>query len=117
MRAMAMDTSYDMKRAGTAFSITFNAIYQALGPDCFRRSDGQKGRGGFLISVFEVLAVGLGSNIVRSKKPKPDIAKIKKAISQLWIDTVFENYSRSGRSATSRIPKLIPLGRSLFDVA
>lgn len=117
MRALATDSSFDMKKAGTAFRNTFDAIYQALGADCFRRSDGQKGRGGFLISVFEVLAVGLGSNIMHSRKPKPDIANIKKAISKLWKNTTFEKYSRSGRSATSRIPKLIPLGRSLFDVA
>lgn len=116
MRTMAMDQTYDMKRAGAFFSITFNAIYQALGPDCFRRSDGQKGRGGFLVSVFEVIAVGLGSNIVRSRKPKPDIAGIKEAIPKLWKDATFESYSRSGRSATSRIPKLIHLGRSLFDI-
>jgi len=116
MRAMAMDPKYDMKRAGSAFKMTFDALNEALGADCFRRSDGQKGRGGFLISVFEVVGVGLGSNIVRSKKPKPNIADIKKAISKLWNDPTFENYSRSGRSATSRIPKLIPLGRSLFDV-
>jgi len=116
MRAIAIDPTYDIKKAGNDFKITFDAIHEALGPDCFRRSEGQKGRGGFLISVFEVIAIGLGTNVSGTKKPKPDIAGIKKALSKLWSNPVFTNYSRSGRSATSRIPKLIPLGRNLFDV-
>ena len=110
MRIMAMDSNFNMGKAGTVFTKTFDSIYKALGSDCFRRSDGQKGRGGFLISVFEVVAIGLGSNMGRLKKPDPDIAGIKKAISRLWDDPIFENYSRSGRSATEPIPETHNIG-------
>ncbi len=63
MRSMARDPAYDFKRAEAVFRKTFDALYDSLGPECFIRQEGGRGRGGFLISVFEVLAVGLGWNV------------------------------------------------------
>jgi hypothetical protein len=71
--------------------------------------------GGFLISVFEVVAAGLGCRI-RTNPDRPiSRAKLKAAYAKLKDHPTFREYSKSGKSASSRMPKLVPLGRELFE--
>jgi hypothetical protein len=115
MRDLAADPSFDMNSEAELFRKTFTAVLDALGGNCFSRPGGGQGRGGFLISVFEVLAAGLGWRI--RSKPNAAIgrAKLKAAYVSLERNGRFREYSKSGRSASSRMPQLVPLGRELFD--
>jgi hypothetical protein len=115
MRELAADNTFDRHRESEFFRETFTALVDSLGPDCFARPGGGRGRGGFLISVFEVLAAGLGWRI-RSKPKKPVRAsRLKTAYASLVNNQRFREYSKSGKSASSRMPQLVPLGRDLFQ--
>ncbi|MGD0061293.1 MAG: DUF262 domain-containing protein [Verrucomicrobiia bacterium] len=114
MRAIATAKKFDMKAAKEVFDKTFTGLYKVLGSDCFARQDSGRGRGGFLISVFEVIAIGLGSYLWADPSLDVDSSKIKHVHKHLWDNADFKQYSKSGVSASSRIPRLIPLGRKLF---
>lgn len=111
MRQIAADRDFNLDYERSVFEKVFSTIKSALGFGCFRRPDSNRG---FLISVFEVVASGLGWQI-RSDPDRPiNVDSIKETYTDLFTNDVFREYSKSGRSATSRLPKLVPLGRSLF---
>lgn len=98
-----------------AFKETFRLLADELGDDAFRRYDVNKKRfaGGFLISAFEAVALGLGFNFhVTSKLSQVSLLKDK--VMKLWENPDFAENSGSGVRGSTRIPKIIPLGRSLF---
>ena len=117
MRSFATDPGFDKASIRLAFQSTFDSLLEAFGSDCFRRQDGGRGRGGFLISVFEVLGVGLGSRYLARPHHKVDTDQLRAIRDNLWDNQDFRQYSRSGVSASSRVPRLIPLGRQLFEAA
>jgi hypothetical protein len=116
MRALATDKTFDFQEQELVFDRTFETIHETIGEDAFRRQDGGRGRGGFLISIFEVLAIGLGANIAKTPAAPIDPNKLKAALKALWKEPDFRRYSASGVSASSRVPALIPLGRRLLDI-
>ena len=98
-----------------AFRVTFACLGEALGDQCFRKYDGVKKRylGGFLISAFEPIALGLGYNF-NHYSGGTGLQKIRSKGKKLWADQKFLGHSGSGVRASTRIPSNIPLGRSLF---
>jgi hypothetical protein len=114
------DKTFAKEREKGIFSKTFEVLDSALGDDCFRRYDPVSRRflGGFLISAFEVIAVGVGSNCDEWRKMDPAVAKeeIGKRARSVWSQADFQNYSGSGVRASSRIPVLVPLGKTLFRI-
>ena len=98
-----------------AFKFTFEKLAETLGDDSFRRFSMEKGRyaGGFLLSAFEAIAMGVGYNfeLYQGANPIPDIAATAKT---LWQNEDFDRYTGSGVRASSRVPVIIPLGRRLF---
>ena len=106
-KLLAEDKSFDYKKEETAFRETFTLLASTLEDDSFRRFDKKKGRfvGGFSVSAFEAVAIGMGYN------PKAAIANpsaIAEKIKQMWNANEFVNNSGSGVSASSRIPKIVP---------
>lgn len=114
MRLIVADQEFSRQMVQTVFERTFDSLLQIFGSDCFRRQDGGRGRGGFLISMFEVLAMGIGFNLLPNSDIVIDEDRVRAGLAQLWDNADFRQYSRSGVSASSRIPRLIPLGRQLF---
>ena len=106
-----------METETAAFRFTFSKLASALGEDSFRRYDFDKQRysGGFSISAFEPMAMGLGFHfeeyVVDSAPAVPDIAAVSK---ELWNDESFTTNSGSGVRASTRIRNNIPLGRAMF---
>ena len=98
-----------------AFKFTFEKLAQALEEQSFHRYDANKGKyvGGFSLSAFEALAIGLGFHFEKYVEGAvvPDIGEVSQ---QVWSDQIFQRYSGSGVRASSRIPAIIPLGRQLF---
>ena len=68
------------------------------------------------MSVFEVLAIGLGSNVVRNIDATIDTERLEAALEKVWEAREFKEYAKSGVTASRRLPRLVPLGRRLFDV-
>lgn len=99
-----------------AFRFTFGQFANSLADHSFHKYDHQKSKhlGGFSISAFEPMALGLGYNYEfyqDSGGQVPDIAEVSK---KLWKDGVFLRHSGNGVKASSRIPTNIPIGRKLF---
>ncbi len=111
------DKFHEFQKEGEeAFKFTFAKLAETLEDHSFHKYDAEKGkyRGGFLISLFEVIAGGLGYNFKKymDSAPLPDIESISK---NLWQDKEFVGNSGTGVRASSRIPATIPLGRKLFE--
>lgn len=113
-KELARDKSFDIYDADEAFRTTFSMLAATLGSDSFRRFDQAKDRflGGFSISAFEVVGLGVGYNY---KKLSGVAATIPERVKKVWSNPVFTENSGAGVSASRRIPKIIPLGREIFS--
>lgn len=111
---MAGDKAFDRQEEAAAFTTTFRALREVLGDDAFRRYDQSRKRfvGGFSVSAYEAVALGLGYNYKKAEAIKSSVsAKVK----SIWSDSEFYNNSGSGVRASSRVPKIVPYGRKLFS--
>jgi uncharacterized protein with ParB-like and HNH nuclease domain len=98
-----------------AFKRTFAHLAKSLGDRSFRKYDAKKARhyGGFLISAFEPIALGLGHNYEHYSSDV-DAEKIEEISKTLWVNAEFLKHSGMGVRASIRIPSNIPLGRRIF---
>lgn len=103
------------KREENAFRETFRLLAETMGDDAFHRFDQGKDRfmGGFSISAFEGVALGIGFHY--SEKGRLNgLKEIRSKVESLWTTKEFTENSGSGVRASTRIPKIVPLGRQLF---
>jgi Protein of unknown function DUF262 len=110
---IATDIKYDRAEEEQAFRSTFSILHEALASDAFRRYDPSRKRfvGGFLVSAFEAVGLGVGYNYkALLKKP----GRIRENAQKLWTDPEFVDNSGSGVRASTRLPKIVPYGRKLF---
>lgn len=115
MTDLASNRDFSTKETEDLFRKTFQILEHHLGSDAFRRFNVTKNKfeGGFLVSVYEVVALGIAFNIKNNTLCDPnDIINKAKSI---WTTQDFTNWSASGMTATRRLPKLIPFGRNLFS--
>jgi hypothetical protein len=112
---LAQSEGFDRDQEEAAFRFTFERLAAALEDSAFKRYDPNKDRflGGFLLSVYEVLALGLGANYeaYADGAPAPDILQVAR---ELWTDEEFNRRTGSGVRASSRLPHTIPIGRNYF---
>ena len=104
--------SFDIEEAETRFKGTFDVLAEAKGESSFRRFDGERHKGGFLLSPFEVIAYGIGFNW----PDVPNVDQISNNIERLYCVPEYQQSSGSGVRANLRLPKLIPLGREMFKI-
>ena len=112
-KALAKDKAFDMKTEEEAFRTTFGVLAESLGDDAFRRYERKQDRflGGFSISAFEAIALGVGYNY-RALAGRSDF--IIEQAKRVWQEKAFVNNSGAGIRAAGRIPHVVPLGRRLF---
>ncbi|HAG80941.1 MAG TPA: hypothetical protein DCL61_07150 [Cyanobacteria bacterium UBA12227] len=115
MLEAARNPDFNFDQEAEAFRATFRILNESIGADCFHRYDVQKQRflGGFLLSAFEAVALGVGYNyeaILEAKESFNILDRIKK----LWGDKEFLKRIGSGKTASLRMPRIVPLGRELF---
>jgi len=113
MREIALNKNLDYSHIEKAFDVTFNILNQAMGDNSFKRYKLEDDRflGGFLLSAFEVVALGIGYNY---QNPLP-IDKISERIKSIWSDSTYKKWSGAGVNAARRLPHLINLGRKVFS--
>jgi hypothetical protein len=111
--ALAENKAFDYAAEEAAFRETFALLSEQLASDAFRRYDSQRQRfvGGFSVSAFEAVAIGMGYSY---KKAKGKGDQIPEKVKEMWTDQKFTENSGSGIRASSRVPKIIPYGRSKF---
>jgi hypothetical protein len=111
--AQRADFPFDLEER--AFRQTFQLLHATLEDNAFRRYDRDKARfvGAFLISAFEAIALGIGANISNYNEGRT-AEQLGQRVRELWSDAGFLQSIGSGTSASSRIPRTIPLGRRWF---
>ena len=109
---LAEDDTYDRNREEVKYSATFQVLADTLGSDVFRRFDASKRRhlGGFLISAFEVFAIGMNPDIGVWPKGMAD-ELMPDLVRDIWSDDAFTANIGSGMRASSRIQRVIPYAR------
>jgi hypothetical protein len=71
--------------------------------------------GGFLVSVFEVIGIGLGHNVDAWNETPEDLNGILENAKSIWGNTEFTKNQGSGVPGRYRIRHTLPLGRNLFQ--
>jgi Protein of unknown function DUF262 len=114
MREMAINKSLDITHIEKAFDVTFTTLNEAMGDNSFKRYKSENDRflGGFLLSAYEVIALGIGYNY---RKPLPT-DQLCDRIKSIWSNHTYQRWSGAGMNAARRLPYLIPLGRDIFSL-
>ena len=112
---MAFSSDFDMKKESDYFKGTFDLLARTTKENSFRKYDGIKDRftGGFLVSGFEAVALGIGYNLGFLEKNR---VNIEEKVKTLWQTDEFRSGS-AGVRASTRTAKVIPLARRLFSYA
>jgi uncharacterized protein with ParB-like and HNH nuclease domain len=115
MLEIARNPDFDFDQEAEAFKTTFSILNETIGVDCFHRYDTQKQRflGGFLLSAFEAVALGVGYNYEAILDVKENF-DILERIKKLWGNKDFLKRIGSGKTASLQMPRIVPLGRDLF---
>lgn len=112
----ANDPDFNYDEIEEIFKQAFDYLSQHLEQDSFRKFNSSKNRyyGASLVSVFEVIAVGIGRKLLEgSSLPNPDIFLEKHK--ELGSNESLRQFTKSGVRSSTRIPKTIQFGESLFD--
>lgn len=114
MTEIAQSKNFKKAPAKDLFETTFSVLNEVLGDDTFKRFSVKKDRheGGFLLSLFEVIALGVAFNIENNTLCAKN--KIVEKARSVWSDKSFTDWSSSGVTASRRLPRLVPYGRKLF---
>lgn len=112
--AIAGDKKFKKKLYQDLFEKTFSTLDDVLGDSAFKRYNNQKNRheGGFLLSLFETVALGVAYNLHKGTLCSPE--ELSTRVKLLWSTEGFTDYASSGMRASNRLPRLVPIGRSLF---
>ena len=113
-REMAVDQDYNREEEWQSFVTTFETLNRCTSSDSFRRFDPDRGRhvGGFLVSAFEAVALGIG-HIPANAINEPE--ELTTLIRGIWSDTAFTESAGSGVRASTRIPRVVKYGRERFQ--
>ncbi|MHB8590205.1 MAG: GmrSD restriction endonuclease domain-containing protein [Candidatus Dormibacteraceae bacterium] len=103
-------------KAVVDFRDTFTALDSAFGSNAFRRfnSANDSFTGGFLVSAYEVIALGLGNNIAAWRGIRNATTSIRTKVHSAWDPGKFLARPRMGVAVTARIPDSISEGRRIF---
>lgn len=113
MREMALKKNLDYSHIEKAFDFTFTILNQTMGDDSFKRYKSKDDRflGGFILSAYEVIALGIGYNY----KNLVPTDQISNCIKSIWSNEIYQKWSGRGVNAARRLPHLIKLGRKVFS--
>lgn len=111
----AEDPAFDRAAQADRFKRTFAILNRGLNGSAFRRYDVGTDRflGGFSVSAFEVISTGVATNLDLWETAAG--AELKDKVGSVWSDANFKRYGGGGINPTTRIPRTVALGRTLFS--
>lgn len=118
LEAMASDNNFPRQAEEEVFTQTFQWLGEALGDRAFKKWNAQQNQfmGKFLMSGFEVIAVGVAANAA-ALDGMPAAARnahLVARVQALWSDAVFNANSGAGVRGTTRLANLLPMGPAFF---
>lgn len=111
---MAENSQFNYEEEEKAFNQTFSILYEQMGSDSFRRYSATKDKfmGGFLVSAYEVIALGIGYHCEQLSSSN---FSIRDKVKEIWSSHKYKEWSGGGTNAQRRLPKLVPFGRQMFQ--
>jgi hypothetical protein len=113
MLGLIRQQHFDYRGEEDAFQKTFALLNREMGSNAFRKWDGRRFTGGFSISAFEGVALGLGYHI-ENPATTASTYSVEERAKRIWEHSEFQQWTGVGRSAGSRIPRSIKVGREVF---
>lgn len=106
------DLTYNWDQEILNFKNTFDKIASQIKENAFQRynKSNDKFSGGFLVSAFEIVALGIGNN-----PENVENSTIKDKVIEVWDRIEAEDISWKGYNASGRLVKTLKLGRSIFQ--
>ena len=119
MIEFAESTTFNMEKEEQVFKDTFDFLNNTLSENTFKRYNFERHRfeGKFLLSSYEAIGIGVGSNIDEWNTKIIDdtlIEDVKKRAKSLWSNTIYTKNIGSGSNFNTRIPAIVPLGKEIF---
>lgn len=112
---LARDKDFPEEAERDVFVRTFTCLDSALGSDAFRRWDGTRFTGKFLMSLFEVIAIGVSKNLTQIEGEGQATSEfIEERAKALWENETFKQNSGAGVRGTTRLARLLPLAEEFF---
>lgn len=111
MVSLAERSNFPYAQEAQIFRDTFAFLHNSLQGNAFKRWDGGRFIGKFLISVFEVLAVGVAKNIEAYRGMEVDARNrlLEDKSIRIWSETTFIQNSGPGIRGTTRLAKLLSI--------
>lgn len=110
------DTKFSRRSQARKFNRTFKLLAESLGEDAFKRYDGTRFLGGFSVSAFETISLGVGENVdAWEKEEAANPGALTEKVIEWWSDIEFRSGSGSGIRASTRLPKTLPAARQFFS--
>jgi hypothetical protein len=115
---LARSDSFDRDSEADVFYRTFTILHEAVGADAFKRWDGERFTGMFLMSAFEIVTYGVSQNLDQVEGIQPSNRKqfIRSRIIRMWEDEKFQRNSGAGVRGTTRLRNLLPIASKYFKV-
>ena len=115
---LARSENFDRDSEADVFRRTFAVLNKAMGADAFKRWDGERFTGMFLMSAYEIVAYGVSQNISQVEAIRlPERKKlIRERIIAMWNDAQFRHNSGAGVRGTTRLRNLLPMANEYFKV-
>jgi hypothetical protein len=97
-------------------SATFSLLEDALADSAFKRWDGSRHVGGFLISGFDAISNGIASNLsaIQAISSANRAGWVREKARSVWTEETFVRNSGMGVRGTTRLTNLIPFGVAHF---
>lgn len=108
------ESSIDWGEEKKFLAKTFEVLNDTLGDNSFKRTSNGCYKGGFQLTIFEVIATGVYLYIKNGKDESTLSELIRDVSANLTSNSIFEQYSGSGSKANYRWPKFVALSKSLF---
>jgi len=102
------------------FKKTFQILNKTLAEDSFRRYNFNKNKfeGMFMVTAFEAISIGIGSNIDDWYCHYEDgdlIEKLKEKSKELWRNEEFSRATGRGSRWNTRARTIVPIGKQIFQ--
>jgi hypothetical protein len=118
MLELADNKAFEKAHWDKVFRDTFSLLAESLESDSFRRYDLSKDRflGGFSVSAFEAISVGVASNLDawQHMKENQRSLELRKRVGSMWSEEFFRSQARGGVRGTTRIPVTVPAASEFF---
>jgi len=102
------DEKLDFSTEEKIFFQTFSVLKNTVGENVFKRWDGKRFKGKFLVSAYQTIAVGVSKHLDTIAQIKKQPEWMREKIEQLWKNNNYSKYLTGGTYGAMQLAKLLP---------